>query len=74
MSVLFQMYVCVWIFIVVVWMIASNFLPGQSTKEVEHDLGFVMKLAFGWPIAVIVLIWFLIRGIYVNLKNIVKKV
>lgn len=74
LSVLFQVYVCVWILIVTFWMIMSNFMPGLSIKEHERDLGFIMKLAFGWPIGIIALICLLIYGIYQNLKILFKKV
>ncbi len=74
LSILFQVYVCGWILIVIFWMIISNFMPGLSVKEHERDLGFVMKLAFGWPVAIIALICLLIYGIYRNLKTLFKKV
>lgn len=74
LSVLFQVYFCVWFFIIIVWMLAFNFMPGQTTKEVEDSSKFIMKLAFGWPIAIIALICLLIYGIYRNLKVLFKKV
>lgn len=73
LSVLFQIYVSVWVFLVISWMIISNFIPGQSTKEVEHDLGFIMKLSFGWPVLLFIIVLLYMRSIFNNLKTIFFK-